>query len=763
LNQGSFTAEAQLRSLIDQAPVAVAMFDRGMRYIAVSSRWLRDYRIDAPVLGHSHYEVFPEIPNRWKDIHRRALAGETVTENEDRFDRADGAVQWLAWTVQPWIEPNGLIGGIIICSEDVTARKTADAERELFVAAVQRSRDFIGMCDAAFNPFFVNAAGMHMVGLSNLDEAKRTPVKEFFFPEDRNFIMHEFFPGVLRDGCGEVEIRFRHFKTGEALWMQYSVYSLTEVTSGRTSGYATVSRNITKQKTARQQLAEAQRRLQAIMNAAPVGLSYSDTQSCERITGNPALFAQFEADPSDNISASAIDPKAAGRQVRFFRDGREIPDREFPLQRAVAEQREIGPVELEVLLPSGRRWWTEASGAPILDEKGDVIGGVAVTVDITERRQTQEALRMADRHKDEFLATLAHELRNPLAPISYGLRALGKGVKNEQETERLVAMMERQVGHLVRLVDELLDVARITSGKIELKKERVRLTSVVNQSIETVENHIHSAGHQLIVSLSSEPLFVDGDPVRLAQVFGNLLTNAAKYTDPGGRIDLTLSREDDRAVVAVRDNGIGIPPTMLASIFDLFTQANVGYSKVREGMGVGLALTKRLIELHGGQIEASSAGVGCGSEFVVRLPLAAPGRNNEQPQDEGSVVAAPVRRVLVVDDEKDVADSLIALLQHLGADAHAAYSGVSALEAIADVKPDLILLDIGMPGMDGYETARRIRQLPHGRQFMLAAVTGWGQAGDRKRALEAGFNHHFVKPIDATALAQLLRSPPIVV
>ena len=763
MNQDSLTAEAQLRSLIDQAPVAVAMFDRGMRYIAASSRWLRDYRIDAPVLGHSHYEVFPEIPERWKEIHRRALAGETVTEDEDRFDRADGAVQWLAWTAQPWIEPNGAIGGIIICSEDITARKKADAERELFVSAVQSSRDFIGMCDAAFNPFFVNAAGMRMVGLSNLDEAKRTPVKEFFFPEDQDYIMNEFFPGVLHDGCGEVEIRFRHFKTGEALWMQYSVYSLTEVTSGRTSGYATVSRNITKQKTARQQLAETQRRLQAIMNAAPVGLSYSDSPSCERIKGNPALFAQFEINPSDNISASAVDPEAAGRQVRFFKDGREIADRELPLQRAMAEQQEIAPMELEVLLPSGRRWWTEASGAPIFDEKGKVIGGVAVTVDVTERRQTQEALRIADRHKDEFLATLAHELRNPLAPISYGLRALGKGVKNEHEMERLVAMMERQVGHLVRLVDELLDVARITSGKIELKKERTRLASVVNQSIETVENLIHSAGHQLTVSLSPEPLFVDGDPVRLAQVLGNLLTNAAKYTDPGGRIDLTLSREDDQAVVAVRDNGIGIPPAMLSSIFNLFTQANVGHSKAREGMGVGLALTKRLVELHGGQIEANSAGVGCGSEFIVRLPLAAPGRNKEQPQDEGSILAAPVRRVLVVDDEKDVADSLIALLQHLGADAHAAYSGVSALEAIADVKPDLILLDIGMPGMDGYETARRIRQLPHGREFTLAAVTGWGQAADRKRALEAGFNHHFVKPIDSTALAQLLRSPPIVI
>ncbi len=739
------------------------MFDRGMRYIAVSSRWLRDYRTEAPVLGRSHYEVFPEIPERWKEIHRRALAGETVTEKEDRFDRADGATQWLAWTVQPWIEPTGAVGGIIICSEDITARKKADAERDLFVSLVQSSRDFIGVCDATFNPFFINAAGLRMVGLSNLDEAKRMPVKELFFPEDQDYVMNEFFPGVLRDGCGEVEIRFRHFKTGQALWMQLSVYSLTEVTSGRTGGYATVSRNITKQKAERQQLAEAQRRLQAIMNAAPVGLSYSDSPSCEHITGNPALFDQFEIDPNDNISGSAPDPTAAGRHVCFFKDGREIASHELPLQRAVAEQRDIGPLELEVLLPSGRRWWTEASGAPILDEKGNIIGGVAVTVDVTERRQTQEALQIADRRKDEFLATLAHELRNPLAPISYGLQALGKGAKNKDETERLVAMMERQVGHLVRLVDELLDVGRITSGKIELKKQRIGLTTVVNQSIETVERHIHSAGHQLTVSLSPEALFVDGDPVRLVQVFGNLLTNAAKYTDPGGRIELILSREDDQAVVTVRDNGVGIPPAMLSSIFDLFTQANLGQGKVRGGMGVGLALAKRLIELHGGQIEAHSAGVGRGSEFIARLPLAAPGNNHRQPHSENSM-PPPVRRVLVVDDERDVADSLVALLRRLGADAHAAYSGASALETIAVLKPHFILLDIGMPGMDGYETARRIRQLPHGRQFALAAVTGWGQAADRKRALEAGFNHHFVKPIDSTALAELLRFvPPLVV
>ena len=515
------------------------------------------------------------------------------------------------------------------------------------------------MCDAAFNPFFVNAAGMRMVGLDSLDEARNTPVREFFFPEDQAYIMNEFFPRVLREGCGEVEIRFRDFKTGEPLWMQYSVFSLTEVTSGRTSGYATVSRNITKEKHARQQLVEAQRRLQAIMNATPVGISYSDSPSCESVTGNPALYAQFEIEPGVNISASASDPKAAGRNVRFFKRGREVADYELPLQRAVAERREIGPVELEVLLPSGRRWWAEASAAPVLDENGGVIGGVAATVDITERRRTQEALQSADRRKDEFLAMLAHELRNPLAPIRYGLHALSKSGRNEHEVARVIAMMGRQVGHLIRLVDELLDVSRITSGKIELKKERVKLTSIVHQSIETVEPQMHSAGHRMIVSLPSELFIVDADPVRLVQVFSNLLSNAAKYTDPGGRIELHLYREGEEAVVSVRDNGVGIPPADLSSIFDLFTQLDIERGILREGMGVGLALARRIVELHGGRIEALSAGLGEGSEFIVRLPLIAVDRGSVGTQDETLPPSTtPARRVLVVDDERDVADSL---------------------------------------------------------------------------------------------------------
>ena len=542
LGQGDHLTERQLRLLIEQAPVAISMFDRDMRYLVASRRWLEDYQLDAAIVGRSLYEVFPEMPERWKAIHRRVLGGEVLKAEQDHFERADRVVQWLRWEMRPWRDIDGEIGGIVIFTEDVTDRRLADEQRQLFVSLAQSSRDFIGMCDAQFRPFFVNAAGLRMVGLGSLDEATRTPVKEFFFPEDQAFIMHEFFPRVQLEGCGEVEIRFRHFVTRKPLWMQYSVFSLTEVTSGQTSGYATVSRNITENKRAQQQLIEAQHRLQAVMRAAPVGIvgiSYSDDPSCEHITGNPALLSQFEIGPDENISASASEPTAVGRQVRFFRDGREIAAHELPLQRAVAEAREIPPMQLEVLLPSGRRWFAEASAAPILGEQAEIIGGVAVTVDITEHLRIEQALRENDRRKDEFLAMLAHELRNPLAPIQNGLHVLqkldGGDPVSKDRAHSVLTIVERQVAHLTRLVDDLLETARITAGKIEVRKQHVDLATVIQQALQLSEPLIQAGKHKISISLDHQPLIVDGDPVRLTQVFANLLNNAAKYTPPEGR------------------------------------------------------------------------------------------------------------------------------------------------------------------------------------------------------------------------------------
>jgi PAS domain S-box-containing protein len=370
------------------------------------------------------------------------------------------------------------------------------------------------------------------------------------------------------------------------------------------------------------------------------------------------------------------------------------------------------------------------------------------------RAQTERALCESDRRKDEFISTLAHELRNPLSAIRNGFNVLD--ATGGAAMPQLRPMLDRQLDLLVRLVDDLLDTARIKTGKIELKKQRVDLASVINQSIEGVRLSLQSRSQDVTVRLPSEALFVEGDPARLAQVFTNLLDNASKYTAPNGRIDVCAQKQGAEAFISFRDTGIGIPAEKIESIFDMFEQI-AGHPCFRDGLGVGLSLARGLIEQHGGKLKALSDGLGRGSEFLVRLPLSLRSPDNEKDKCEtaiGSTRAAC--RVLVVDDERDVADILVMLLQSLGAEARAAYSGEEAMHLLADFKPRLVLLDIGMPGMSGYETARRIRELTEGRSLFLAALSGWGTESDKRLAKEAGFNQHFLKPITVESLQAVM-------
>jgi signal transduction histidine kinase/ActR/RegA family two-component response regulator len=378
--------------------------------------------------------------------------------------------------------------------------------------------------------------------------------------------------------------------------------------------------------------------------------------------------------------------------------------------------------------------------------------------DVTDRKRAEEALKEADRRKDEFLAILAHELRNPLAPIRNSLHILRLAAGNHPNTERVSELMERQVNHMVRLVDDLFEVSRITRGKIELRKERVQVAVVLRGAVETSRSLIEASHHQLRLDLPAQPLTIDGDPVRLTQVFANLLNNAAKYTPDGGRIDLEVEDEGEHVAVSIRDTGAGIPAEMLPRVFDPFIQGNRSNGKSPGGLGIGLTLVKMLVEMHGGAVEAHSDGPGQGSEFVVRLPLlhqiVAPHRE-PVPSTAGSF---PPLRILVVDDNQDSAASLGMLLRLLGADTHVVYSGADALRVVATYQPDAVLVDIGMPDMDGHEVARRLRESPKGRNMMLIALTGWGQEQDRLRSQLAGFDHHLIKPADVGALEALLDS-----
>jgi PAS domain S-box-containing protein len=413
--------------------------------------------------------------------------------------------------------------------------------------------------------------------------------------------------------------------------------------------------------------------------------------------------------------------------------------------------RELQPVQFETRSPT-LGIWLDVSLYP------DTNGGLACYFrDVSERKRAEEALRAADRRKDEFLAVLGHELRNPLAPLRSGVELLELARGRPELIEGIRVMMQRQVGHLVHLVDDLLDLSRITRGQIQLRKDTVDLHAVVAAAVELTQPFIVERGHELTVDPPGEAIRVFGDAERLTQIVGNLLSNAAKYTPAGGRIDVRAQVSEGRALVRVRDTGFGIPAERLDDIFDMFTQvpehrAHIGGG----GLGVGLALSRRLSELHGGTLEAASEGLDRGSEFTLRLPLAEmPAVLPAQSLQTAAAQILP-QRVLVVDDNVDAADTLRLVLDLQGHQTEVAYDPPSALTAVERFAPHCVLLDIGLPGVDGYETARRIRSLPSGGRTRLIAVTGWGQQEDKQRAWAAGFDAHLTKPVDFAAVAALL-------
>ena len=373
-----------------------------------------------------------------------------------------------------------------------------------------------------------------------------------------------------------------------------------------------------------------------------------------------------------------------------------------------------------------------------------------------ERRD--QALRDADRRKDTFLAVLAHELRNPLAPLRNSLEILKRSDNDSALNLKARMTMERQLSHMVRLVDDLLDLSRINSDKLQLQKQPVALSEVVSQAVETVRPLIANAGHELTIDLPAEPMRLNADTVRLSQAFSNLLNNACKYTDPGGRISLSAGCENGSVVVAVRDNGVGIPEDLSPKIFDMFTQANQSSERYHGGLGIGLALVKRLVEMHEGDVSVRANPEGQGSEFRVRLPLLAAANDAAVSITPfipaGS--AADALRILIVDDNHDAAESLALLLELVGHRISMAHDGEEALQRAGELRPDVVLLDVGLPKLNGYEVARRIRSETWGSWPIIVAITGWGQTEDIELAREAGFDHHLVKPVDPDALLKLV-------
>jgi signal transduction histidine kinase len=396
----------------------------------------------------------------------------------------------------------------------------------------------------------------------------------------------------------------------------------------------------------------------------------------------------------------------------------------------------------------------------------------SLQTEVAERARIELALKEADRHKDEFLAMLAHELRNPLAPIHNALQLMHRQSFTDPQLAWSRDVIRRQVAHLTRLVDDLLDVSRITRGKINLNKEVIELETLITRTVETVQPLIDERGHTLTVDVPKGMLAVLGDPIRLVQAIGNVLSNAAKYTERGGRITLAAGESDAELVIRVRDNGIGIPADLMPMLFRLFTQLDGTSGAAQSGLGIGLALVQRLVEMHGGSVTARSDGLGHGSEFVIRLPLFIREKIEsgqpiqqlsalEQSMTNADLATRTQRRILVADDNNDALESLATLLQLSGHEVYTAANGAMALESAEQHRPEVALLDIGMPKLDGYEVARRIRAQPWGQRITLVALTGWGQDSDRKRSQEAGFDSHLVKPLDLDKLTELLAALPL--
>jgi PAS domain S-box-containing protein len=525
--------------------------------------------------------------------------------------------------------------------------------------------------------------------------------------------------------------------------------------AGRKLGVVRVFRDVSAQRAAERKLQLRDAELQIINDFARFPIVHLDHRH-HYLFVNRAYAERFGLTPE----------QCAGRHIREIAGELAYENVRPHIEAVLAGQ----TVEFESQIPYqgslGTRWM-RCIYAPVRRSEDQVVRSLVATVtDITERKEaeemlrlSQEALQVADRRKDEFLATLSHELRNPLAPIRTAAQILAAREITPQQMQWAQSVIQRQVGHMALLLDDLLDIARITQDKLDIRTELVTINSVVDSAVEAVRPLIDAKNHHLSVTLPSEALTVVADRLRLSQILSNLLTNAAKYTDAAGHIDLRVLKDGESLCVSVKDNGIGIAAESIGHIFEMFSQVEDRTGRSEGGLGIGLALVKGLTQLHGGTVEARSAGLGLGSEFILRLPLAAESTVAPAPADDAvAPLASSQPRVLIADDNKDAADSLAMLLNLSGHELRVAYSGRAALALAQTFRPHVAVLDIGMPDMSGYEVARELRRESWGALVCLVALTGWGQPDDRRRAQEAGFDHHLTKPIDPEALAALIAS-----
>ncbi len=644
----------------------------------------------------------------------------------------------------PMLDESGAPVGVVLVFRDVTERRQAEEAQARLAAIVQSSQDTIVSKSLQGIIRTWNAAAERLFGYT-AEEAVGQPIT-IIIPPDRLDEETTILSQISRGEPIEHFETVRMAKDGRQIHISLTVSPIHDA-EGRIIGASKIARDVTARKETEEALRASELRFRTLTSQAPVGIFMTDRE------GN-CLFVNEQWCEITGLTAE--EARGPGWARTLHPDDRERISHAW---YAAAEAGRPFAEEYRFRTPQGKVTWVQGRALGLTDSTGQVTEYIGTLTDITERKEAVEALQDADRRKDEFLAVLAHELRNPLAPLRNGLEVMRLAASDAGVVARTRDMMDRQLSHMVRLIDDLLDISRISRNKMELRRSRVLLADVVSSAVETARAVVAAAGHELTVALPPEPILLDADLTRLAQVFGNLLNNSAKYTERGGRIWLTAEREGKRVKVTVRDTGIGIPAAALPHIFDMFSQVDRSIERSSGGLGIGLALVKGLVEMHGGTVEAASPGQGQGSTFTVRLPMLA--EQAESPSGEPAEAgperdAGAQRRILVVDDNRDSAASLAMMLQLLGNDVRIAHDGVEAVEAAAQFRPQVILMDIGMPRLNGYDATRRIREQPWGRDMAIVALTGWGQEVDRANSKEAGCDGHLVKPIRMPDLEKLL-------
>jgi PAS domain S-box-containing protein len=803
-------SEERLRAVFSQAAVGIAVADLSGRLQEVNRKF-------GEILGYPPTELYgitwlqithPEDREPTQRQLNRLLEGAVESYSlEKRYIRKDGRTVWTNTNVTLLKDHTGRAAQLIGFIEDISARRQAEELRGRFAAVVESSQDAVvtQTLDGIVTTW--NPAAERMFGY-RAEEAIGRAMTLLLAPESPE----SDHPMLLRLGRGEqvdpYETVIRR-KDGEAANISLSVSPIRDA-NARIVGASIIARDITRQKLAEEAMLEHTGVLELLHSAGSSIASQLNleavlqtvTDAATQVTG--AKFGAFLLNVLDEQGEAQLLYTLSGIARTEFESLGLVPDT-FVSQptlfgggvvrsQDITQDPRFGTVVPYSGVPKGELRVRSCLAVPVISRTGEVSGGLlfghpdanvfterserlavgiagqaAIAIDnarlyearqqeILNRERAEAALRDSDQRKDEFLATLAHELRNPLAPIRQAAMIAEAPAASEAQRRWSHSVISRQVQHMSLLLDDLLDISRITRGTLELRRQMTDLTAIVEAALETARPAIDAKQHTFALELPRDPVVLACDPLRIAQVLANLLTNAAKYTDPGGRISLRGFATQQMVTIVVADTGVGIPEEALSRVFTMFSQVRYTRDRSEGGLGIGLALAKGLVELHGGNIQVSSEGRDRGSKFTVQLPRRpiTAGVASESP--EAAAGEGVKRRVLIADDNRDAAESLAMLLRMDGHEVTLAYDGAEAIAALKTQLPEVALLDIGMPGLDGYEVARRVRRGSLGRAVTLIAVTGWGQDADKAQALAAGFNHHFTKPIEPQQLMELLRS-----